>query len=77
MTELIITLAPGADRKGVAERLKAAGFRLEQELEALAMLTGHADPEAVARLGAVEGVAAVEESQPVRIPPEGPQGGAR
>jgi hypothetical protein len=76
MAELIITLAPGADMKTVAQRLKAHGFQVEQELEALEMLTGQAEASAVALLEAVEGVAAVEASQAIQLPPVGPQGGA-
>lgn len=71
--EVIVTLAPGTSPADVEARLHAQGFTTTSLLSELAMIVGHAPEESVEALRGVEGVAAVEPSQPIQLPPDGPQ----
>ena len=71
--DLVVTVAD-SHRAGIAEvaaRLKAAGMGSLQTLHGAGLITGNAEAGAVARLGKVAGVQAVEASGEVHIaPPE-------
>ncbi len=70
--EVIVTLADGADAPRVVRGLAESGFRLQQDLGALGLLVGEAEPADLDRLRAVAGVLGVEPSVPISLPPKGP-----
>jgi hypothetical protein len=53
----------------VAERLKAAGLDVQQQLASAGVLTGTVSPDQLAALQGLEGVAAVEKSHTYQLPP--------
>jgi hypothetical protein len=58
------------DRLGeVAERLKAAGLDVQQQLASAGVLTGTVSSDQLAALQSLEGVAAVEKSYTYQLPP--------
>jgi hypothetical protein len=71
--EYIVTLAPGAAANGVADALRAKGFTATSVLGELAMLVGTADPDGIEAYKSIEGVTAVEPSQPIQLSPGDPQ----
>ena len=71
--EVVVTVAEEhrSQVKQVAARLKAKGLKVTRTMEGLGMISGKAPHAAVADLGKVRGVAAVEPSGNVQIaPPE-------
>jgi len=67
LTEVVVSIAPGASATAVADALARAGLRDGQVLEAAGIVTGSADdPEA---LRGVDGVEAVEAARSIQIPP--------
>lgn len=58
-----------AEFEKVVERLAAAGLRVDQQLDVIGVVTGHVEPNQIARLEKVRGVSGVERSRTVRIPP--------
>jgi len=71
--EFIVTLAPGASAVEVSAALHGHGFQSTSVLHELSMIVGLADPDNAKAIASVHGVAAVEPSQTITIPPEGPQ----
>gem|GEM_PF-4423698 len=71
--EYIVTLAPGAAAAAVADALRAKGFSATSVLAELAMLVGTADPDTVEACKSIDGVTALEPSQPIQLPPGDPQ----
>lgn len=69
MSEVIITLKPGADAEKARRELEARGLKSPQLLEAIGVVTGDADEAAAESLRSVDGVAAVEKGQTVQLPP--------
>ncbi len=55
--------------KQVKKSLQSAGMSRIEPLESLHMFTGEIDANAKAKLEKIPGVEAVEESQPVQLPP--------
>ena len=53
----------------VVHRLEQAGMRIEQQLDAVGVVTGRIDAKNVTRLARVAGVGSVERSRTVGIPP--------
>jgi hypothetical protein len=58
-----------AQIEAVAERLRAAGMKVEQVLPAIGVITGTVPASSLAALSAVEGVASIEPQTEFRIPP--------
>lgn len=58
-----------SDVPAVAERLAAAGMEVEQLLPSIGAVIGSIDRERVGLLRGVVGVAAVEDSREVEVPP--------
>jgi hypothetical protein len=57
----------------VAGRLARSGMSVDQILSTTGIITGSADPAALAALARLPGVAAVEPDADFQIPPDGPQ----
>jgi hypothetical protein len=55
--------------KKVVQAAKKAGMKVEQQLDALGVLTGSIDEGKVDRLRQIEGVSSVEAEREIRIPP--------
>jgi hypothetical protein len=55
----------------VAKAAKKAGMKVEQQLDALGVLTGSIDADKVDRLRGIEGVSSVEQDREVGIPTPG------
>jgi hypothetical protein len=53
----------------VADELRAAGLEVAEVLPAIGVVTGSVEPSRLEQLETVTGVAAVEPSREVRIPP--------
>ena len=53
----------------VAEELRSAGMEVGAVMDDLGVVSGSVEPEKMARLAAVTGVASVEATREVRIPP--------
>lgn len=53
----------------VVRRLERAGLQVEQQLAAVGVVTGHIDEARLSALSQVAGVASVEHSRTVGIPP--------
>jgi hypothetical protein len=71
--EITITLADGADAAAVAERLRAAGVRVDQVLEAIGVITGTVAADRRQALAQAPGVRSVEPGRTLRIaPPDAP-----
>lgn len=72
---IVVTVEPSAlaDIDQVAGRLARSGMSVGQILSTTGIITGSADPSAVAALGRVPGVAAVEPDADFQIPPDSPQ----
>jgi hypothetical protein len=71
--EFIITVSPGATAKLVAHMLQEKGFNPTNVLDEISMIVGTADPSNAAALLAVDGVSAVEPSEPIQLSPGDPQ----
>ena len=71
--EFIVTLTPGASAADVATALDGHGFKSTSVLGELSMIVGMADAATAEAIKAVPGVTAVEPSQTITIPPDGPQ----
>ncbi len=69
--EVIIMLAPDYKSRlpEVVQRLQALGLNVEQQLELTGVITGSIDPDRRSDLERVEGVAHVEVSHVVQLPP--------
>jgi hypothetical protein len=71
--QVIVDSAHLKNLSAVAERLRAAGMKVEQTLETIGVLIGSADAAKISALARVEGVAEVEPQQTYQLPPlEGP-----
>lgn len=72
---IVVTVDPAAlaDIDQLAGRLAGSGMSVDQILSTTGIITGSADPTALAALGGVTGVAAVEPDADFHIPPDGPQ----
>lgn len=68
---MVITLSGKRPIKAVTRDLKAAGFEVDQVLDAIGSVTGSADPKVVKKLKGIPGVADVSQDQPVDIGPPG------
>ena len=53
----------------VVERMKKAGLKVHQQMEAVGVVSGSIDPAKLSDLEQVEGVAAVEPSRRFQLPP--------
>ena len=53
----------------VVQRMKEAGLRVSQQMEAVGVVSGSIDPTKLSDLKQVEGVAAVERSRSFQLPP--------
>ena len=53
----------------VADRLRAAGMKVENVMKAIGTISGKADPSLLGKLAKVKGVAAAEPSRDVQLPP--------
>ena len=71
--KLVVTLSGRRPFAAIRPELQAAGFNIEQTLEAIGVLTGTADQETIKKLREVDGVESVEQEQEIDIgPPDGP-----
>lgn len=68
---LVVMVAADEDAATVAGRLADAGMRVGETLPAAGVVTGSAAAGAMPALRGVRGVAAVEPSREVRLPPPG------
>lgn len=69
----IVTTSGGRSLKDVARDLEAAGFAIDEVLEAIGIITGSASDSVAEKLRAVPGVADVSPDQPIDIgPPDSP-----
>ena len=69
----VVTLSGHRPLAAVRADLEHAGFKIEQSLDAIGVMTGIVEPDAVARLRQLDGVESVEEEQQIDIgPPGGP-----
>jgi len=69
----IVTTSGGRSLKDVASDIKAAGFAIDEVLEAIGIITGSASDSVADKLRAVPGVADVSPDQPIDIgPPDSP-----
>jgi len=71
MTDLVVTVTPGADVHEVADRLAGLGFKVRDKLEAVGCIIGSAASDLVPQLGTVDGVASVEADVNIQLPPPG------
>jgi hypothetical protein len=67
--EVVITAADGADLDGLAQRLAAKGLTGGSALSSIGIITGQAAAHALDGLRAEPGVASVELSGDVQLPP--------
>lgn len=71
--KLVVTLSGRRSLAAILPELEAAGFKIEQTLESIGVLTGTGDQEAIKKLREVDGVDSVEQEQEIDIgPPDGP-----
>ena len=72
---IVVTVDPAARPRidQVARRLAQAGMTVDQILSTTGIITGSADAAAMAALGGVADVTAVEPDADFHIPPDGPQ----
>ena len=69
----VVTLSGRRPLAEMRSDLEAAGFKIEQALDAIGVITGTAEPDAVSKLRQLEGVESVEQDQEIDIgPPDGP-----
>ena len=70
-TEVLVSVEGGQLERlsAVAEELRSAGMEVAAVMDDLGVVSGSVEPEKIERLAAVRGVAAVEASREVRIPP--------
>ncbi|MET0506371.1 MAG: hypothetical protein ABWZ85_13675, partial [Luteibacter sp.] len=66
---MIVTVDPSVELESLLGPLAQAGFKVNERLDAINVLTGHAGPEAVAALRQVPGVVSVEDDEIVRLDP--------
>jgi hypothetical protein len=69
--QINLVLEQGADKKRVVTQAVAAGLAIEQELDALGIITGSGPGDIVEKLRAIPGVSSVERGREVKIPPPG------
>jgi hypothetical protein len=62
---VMATVQGGAALGELADRLRAAGFQVTQQLDAIGVIVGRADETCLARVRGVRGVAAIEEERKV------------
>lgn len=71
--KLVVTLSGRRSLAAIRSELEAAGFKIEQTLDSIGVLTGTADRDAISKLREVDGVESVEQEQEIDIgPPDGP-----
>ena len=71
--KLVVTLSGRRSLAAIRSELEAAGFKIEQTLDSIGVLTGTADQDAISKLREVDGVESVEQEQEIDIgPPDGP-----
>ena len=71
--KLVVTLTGRRSLAAICSELEAAGFKIEQTLDSIGVLTGTADQQAIGKLRDVDGVESVEQEQEIDIgPPDGP-----
>jgi len=68
---LVVTVSGNRGIHEVARDLRAAGFDVEEVLDAIGVVTGSADAKNLARLRTIEGVADVSPGHDVDIGPPG------
>jgi hypothetical protein len=64
----IVTLAGDETPPKVVEALRAQGFKVDQVLEAVGVITGQASTETVERLRSLPSVQAIEPDQAIQLP---------
>jgi hypothetical protein len=64
-----VLLEPGETKRSVLTRLRAAGFVVEQHLDAIGAVTGFAAAGKIHKLKAVKGVKDVQLEQSYQLPP--------
>jgi len=69
MSEISVTVEDGSDAGTVAERLRAAGVRVDKVLSSIGVVTGSVAQDRKPEIARIEGVAAVEEQNTFRLPP--------
>ena len=69
MVQLSVTVADGHAIEEVAAGLRARGMTVAQVLEGIGVITGSAPDDVRSALGAVEGVASIDEELTHRLPP--------
>ena len=67
----VITVSGDRPIHDVVDDLRAAGFHVDQVLEAIGSVTGSADPKIVPRLRKIKGVADVSPDHSIDIGPPG------
>lgn len=68
---LVVTVSGDHPIHEVAGKLKAAGFKVDQVMDAIGVVTGSAPATSVAKMRKVSGVADVSVDHPVNIGPPG------
>jgi hypothetical protein len=68
---LVVTVSPGRPIHEVTHDLKAAGFQVNEVLDAIGVVTGSAHADHLSKLKAVRGVADVSPDHEVDIGPPG------
>jgi hypothetical protein len=68
---LVVTVSPGRPIHEVTHDLKAAGFKVNEVLDTIGVVTGSANADHLAKLKAVRGVADVSPDHDVDIGPPG------
>ncbi len=70
-TEVLVSVEDGHLERlsAVAEALRSAGMEVDEVMDDLGVVSGSIEPAKIERLAAVTGVASVERSREVRIPP--------
>ena len=64
-----VLLEPGEAKKTVLTRLRAAGFTVEQHLDAIGAVTGSAPATKMQKLKSIKGVKDVQVEQSYQLPP--------
>lgn len=74
-TRYVVTLSGRRSLAEVRGELEAAGFAVDETMEAIGVITGSCDEEAAARLRRIAGVEDVSPEQRIDIGPPGGPGG--
>ena len=69
LIEILVTVKDGANLHEVALRLGKAGVSIKEELGEIGCITGDAEVGSIPRLKSIDGVANVERSEVVQLPP--------